>query len=111
MRPLKMLFVMLNVNKLFCATFCQATTNASATMHKAVSLLHRLPSRHHEQKMEEAVAAWGVAKGSAEKRFTGARDAAAGAWLAALQQAQASAAEQLLSAQQRWTEVLYHTAS
>ena len=62
--------------------------------------------RHHEQKMEEAVAAWGVAKGAAEKRFVDGRDAAAGAWLAALQQAQASAAGQLLSAQQRWSEVI-----
>ena len=61
--------------------------------------------RHHEQKMEEAVAAWGVAKGAAEKRFSGARDAAAAAWLAALQQAQASAGKQLLTAQQRWAEV------
>ena len=60
---------------------------------------------HHEHKMEEAVAAWGVAKGAAEKRFVDSRDVAAGAWLAALQQAQAGAAGQLLSAQQRWREV------
>ena len=59
----------------------------------------------HEHKMEEAVAAWGVAKGAAEKRFVDGRDVAAGAWLAALQQAQTGAAEQLLSAQQRWSEV------
>ncbi len=70
----------------------------------------KLSCRHHEQKMEEAVAAWGVAKGSAEKRFADARDAAAGVWLAALQQAQASAVEQLLSAQQRWQEVSCRTA-
>ncbi len=57
------------------------------------------------------MAAWGVAKGSAEKRFTGARDDAAGAWLAALQQAQASAAEQLRSAQQRWNEVQHILAN
>ena len=67
--------------------------------------------RYDEQKMEEAVAAWGVAKGAAEKRFADGRDAAAGAWLAALQQAQASAAEQLRSAQQRWQEVWSDTAS
>ena len=56
--------------------------------------------------MEEAVAEWSVAKGAAEKRFADARDAAAGAWLSALQQAQASAGEQLICAKQRWDEVL-----
>jgi len=62
--------------------------------------------RHHEQRMEEAVAGWGMAKGAAERRFAVARDAAAGAWLSALQRAQASAGEQLICAKQRWDEVL-----
>ena len=61
--------------------------------------------RQHEQKMEEAVCAWGAAKEAAEKRWAEARDAASGAWLSALQQGQACAAEQLLSAQRRWNQV------
>ena len=61
--------------------------------------------RQHEQKMEEAVCAWGAAKEAVEKRWAEARDAASGAWLSALQQGQACAAEQLLSAQRRWNQV------
>lgn len=61
--------------------------------------------RQHEQQMQEAEAAWGAAKEAAERRFAAARDAAAGAWMTALQQAQTCAAGQLACAQQRWKEV------
>lgn len=55
--------------------------------------------------MEEAAAAWRCAKESAEGRWADARDAAAAAWLCALQQAQAGASAQVLTAQQRWSQV------
>ena len=55
--------------------------------------------------MEAAVSAGGAAKEAAEKRWAVVRDAASGAWLSALQQGQACAAEQLLSAQCRWNQV------
>ena len=61
--------------------------------------------RQHEQKRQEAEAAWCAAKEAAERRFSDGRDAAAGAWMAALQQAQTCAAGQLACAQQRWKEV------
>ena len=54
------------------------------------------------------MSAWSAAKEAAEKRWAEARDAASGAWLSALQQGQACAAEQLLSAQRQWNQVRGH---